>query len=428
LSDFVITTYEANKMAAPASILTQVETYQMSGLALLVNQNPFIAESNKKFKDFAKFEGQLGDTVNFDLPPRMRGQNSLAVTFTGVTQRLQPLTVNNEYAVPYSFSAQDFIFNVDEYMDKFGNSAIAEIGAEVGSSVAQNGIDHTYRAYNAPELGVGTIDPINSIQQYAQAVANFRNYGSPNSKAKAFVDDVSIPSVVNNNLSQFVMRRNEDEANSWYLGETSNCEFFSSNLLPIHVAGTVGDDAEILTVDSIDGTGTVITLSGATPNTATLVAGDILTFKTPTPNANVLKLVTFTGHKPCAQDVQARVTVGDTADGTGELTVTVYPALISDGTSPEQYVNNTVVGNSVGCAPTHRAGFLCADNPLFLAMPMLPDETPYATANQIDPDTGCSVRYYYGSKFGQNERGFVNDTIWGSTMADDYAMRLIYPV
>ena len=87
-----------------------------------------------------------------------------------------------------------------------------------------------------------------------------------------------------------------------------------------------------------------------------------------------------------------------------------------------------MIGNEAGALPDHRAGLICSGDPLFLAMPRLPEEVPFPTANVIDPDSGASMRMYYGSVFGQNERGFVNDCIWGSTLVDEYAMRVVYPL
>jgi hypothetical protein len=137
-------------MATSDNILQQVITYQESSLALLINQNPWIATANKKFNNFDSFAGNLGDTVSFDLAPRFVANSTLVATFQGAEQREQNLTVDQAENVAYSFSAQQFIFNVDEYMDKFGRAAINELGSRVGQSVAQNAIDNTYRTFNVP--------------------------------------------------------------------------------------------------------------------------------------------------------------------------------------------------------------------------------------------------------------------------------------
>ncbi len=140
----------------------------------------------------------------------------------------------------------------------------------------------------------------------------------------------------------------------------------------------------------------------------------------------------FVGHKQSAQNVQVRVTADTTADGAGILTVSVFPALIdilANPTNPNSNMNvSAVAADDVTALPSHRAGLICAGDPLFLGMPMLPEEVPFPTAVVNDPDTGTAVRFYYGSKFAENERGFVNDCIWGSTLVDEYAMRVVYPL
>lgn len=44
----------------PNNILQQVQTYQRSGLGLLLNMACHINTSNKKFKDFDKIQANLG--------------------------------------------------------------------------------------------------------------------------------------------------------------------------------------------------------------------------------------------------------------------------------------------------------------------------------------------------------------------------------
>ncbi len=78
--------------------------------------------------------------------------------------------------------------------------------------------------------------------------------------------------------------------------------------------------------------------------------------------------------------------------------------------------------------PSHRRGLIVGGNALYLAMPRLPDEAPFPTVNDADPDTGVSLRIYYGSLFGQNQRGIVHDIIWGSTAVPEYCMAILFPL
>ena len=78
--------------------------------------------------------------------------------------------------------------------------------------------------------------------------------------------------------------------------------------------------------------------------------------------------------------------------------------------------------------PSHRAGCLMSGDQFYLAMPRLPDESPFTTVNMTDADSGASIRHYFGSQFGMNNRAYVRDAIWGSTLVSENSMRLIFPL
>ncbi len=84
-----------------ANILQDVQTYNDSNLALLLNSYAFLNVANSRFKDFDRIEKQLGDTVGFDLPPRFTTTGSLVVSFQDVEQRVQTLQVDQQESVAY---------------------------------------------------------------------------------------------------------------------------------------------------------------------------------------------------------------------------------------------------------------------------------------------------------------------------------------
>ena len=114
-------------MALPTNFLQQVQTYQTSHLAYLLNYSCFIHSANKRFNNFQDFSGNLGDTVTFTLPTRFVSQPSLVANLQPTVQRVQPLVVGNASSVPYGFSAEQYIFNVQQYMEDFGKGAVAEL-------------------------------------------------------------------------------------------------------------------------------------------------------------------------------------------------------------------------------------------------------------------------------------------------------------
>lgn len=411
------------------NILQQVITYNESGLALLLNSFAFLSTSNMKFQRFNDdIPKNLGDTVSFDLPPRFTTTASLVVTFQSAVQRVQQLTVDKQASTAYEFTAQQFIFNVRDYMQVFGKSAIAELGTQVESDVASLAETNTFRFY-----GDGTT-PISTYLQLANALAFFRNFGSAKENTKGYLSDLTFPSIINSGLNQFALDRNNKEAMSWEIGRFSNCEWFQSNLLKTHTAGTEGNAGTVLTVASVvtDANGGVIqiTFSGTTsasdPNS--VKAYDKFQFNDGVSGFPNVRFLTFIGHLPSQSPVQFRATADAASTAGSQVTVNIYPALQAASGQSQNITSPIVPGMQVSVLPTHRCGLIMSGNPLFLAMPKLPEEVPYPTSVAQDPDSGASIRQYYGSLFGQNQRGMVHDIIWGRTLVDEYAMMVALPL
>ncbi len=403
----------------PTNILQQVITYNESNLALLLNSFAFISTANMKFSRFNDdIPKNLGDTVSFDLPPRFTTTNSLVVTFQSAEQRVQNLTVDQQASTAYEFTAQQFIFNVRDYMEKFGKSAVSEIGTQVETNVAENAETHTFRFY-----GDG-VTPISTYLQLANALAFFRNFGAAKDNTMGYLSDLTFPQIVNSGLNQFTLDRGNREAMSWEIGAFSNCKWYQSNLLKTHIAGTEGNAGATLTVVSVvsnaDGGVIQIVFSGTT------AASD--QFSDGVAGRTDLRFRTFIGHVVSQSPVQFRATANAASTAGSQVTVDIYPPLKASA-GKNQNINTAIVaGMQVTVLPDHRCGLIMSGNPLFLAMPRLPEEVPYPTSVQMDPDSGASIRQYYGSLFGQNQRGMVHDIIWGSTLVDEYAMMVALPV
>ncbi len=410
------------------NILQNVATYQAAELALLQNSYAYITLANTKFKDFNKIQDNLGATVTFDLPPRYSSVPSLVFgSFQDSEQRVQSLTADQQRAVAYEFSNLEQILNVEDYMTRFGRSAVAEIGTNVETNIAENNISHTFRAF-----GDGITD-ITSYKQLAQSVANYENFGSPKTgKICGIIPDVKYPEIVDNGLNQFTVERGNRTAMSWEIGTFSGVTWYKSNLLPLHVAGSVGQAQLIMTVVSINAAGTQLTMSTtglSNPDANAIKEGDILTFQDGVSGQPDMRFLTFIGHVPSSQSVQVRATADAGSDGAGQVIVNISPALVSTALDKNQNINNPVAaGMELKALPNHVAGLLFADQALFLAMPRLPSTMPFPSANQSDPESGVSMRLYYGHQFGSASTGWVHDCFWGSTLVDEYAMRLVFKV
>ncbi len=410
-----------------ANITFDVATYNKASLALLMNSNPLVNLANKKFKNPQRVPGNIGMTIDFDEPPTVDFVPELAFgTFRDFTQKKVTLQVNKEYAVPLGVPELEYLFNLEQngYMTPLSKAAIATISTKLGQDMAQEILDHTFMTF-----GDGTPNTISSYQQLDQAIENYIDTGNPvGDELVCVLPNTAVPQIIGNGLSQFAPMRNDEIANSWNIGEFAGVKFYKSNLLPTHIAGAVGVGGLALTVVSISADGTELTLSGASASdSGAIKEDDVLTFiDSPT----MVRFLKWEGHTPSNQKVQVRATSDVASDGSGQVTVPIFPALVpavplvatSNVTTP------IVAGMQLTVIPTHIAGLLYTEPSLFLAMPQMPDESPFDTANSIDMETGASVRLYYGSSFGKDSRGLVHDQFWGSTLIPEYAMRLAFVV
>ena len=441
-------------MALPTNVLQQVQTYQRSNLALLENLNCFMNVANTRFKDFESITANLGSVVTFDLPPRFTTAQGLVASFQPAVQRVQSLTCDQATNTSYAFTAQERIFNVEKdtesYMEMFGRSAVAEMGANIEANLAQNAdssvpVNTVVNGQTVPTGALHTesgpfrffgdgVTAINSFQQLAQMIANFKNFGSVQQGIKVILPDVQIPPIVGTGLNQFAPNRNNDIAMSWEVGEfgTPPVMYYQSNLLPTHTSGNVGNNGTTLTVLSTnDPTGaniTQITFSGAgTSDANAIFSGDLFQFQDNVAGKTNLRYLTFIGHTVSAQPVQFRATANAASDGSGHVVVNITPALQATSGNGQNINANIIAGMQVKSLPNHKCGLVIGGDALYLAMPRLPDQYPFPTAAEYDPDTGVSMRMTYGSLFGQNQMGMIHDCTWGSVLVPEYCMRIAFP-
>lgn len=416
-------------MALPNNILQNVRTYNQADLAYLQNINCFISTANTKYKDFQKANpANLGDTITFDKPPRFIANDGLVVSFQGVEQRIQTLAVDQSKNIGIDVSAQQLIFNLEDYMSRFGKGAIEELGATIESDVAGLCETAPYRFY-----GNG-VTPLNSFNQLGQMLAFFRNFGSAKYGTKAYLSDIIIPDIVGSGLNQFVPQGNEELRNSWELGEFAKCMWYSSNLLPEHIAGSEGQAGSTLTVVSVtqdsDGGVTAITFSGcsAASDADSVKIYDRFQFQDNVSGHPNLRFRTFTGHKPSACPVQFKATADAASTGGSQVTVSIDPVLQATVGKNQNITQQIVAGMQVKVLPSHRVGMVQSGDQFYVAIPPLPDCDPFMTSVEQDPDTGVALRMYTGAQFGQNLYGTVHDAIWGKTQVSDNAMALIFPL
>jgi hypothetical protein len=422
-------------MSTPTNTLQQVITYQRAGLAYLLYHGCFVPTANHKFNNFQTFAGNLGDTVSYDLTYRVTAQNSLVGSPQGLVQRKRTLTVDQQKLVPYAFSNQQVLFNMNEqsYMDYIGRAALTEISYAVESFVAQLAETRPYRYF-----GDG-VTQLNSITQVANMLAQYRAYGSAmDYDLKVYWPLTVTPNISSSAANQFVIKRNEEIMSKWMVSDWQGVEFYESMLLPTHTAGNVGNQigsSNILTViNTNDPTGnniTQITFSGAAASDFDAIKQyDGFTFLDNVGSLPNQRYLTFAGHiQNGLVPVQCQITADAGSTAGGQVTVSITPALCATpGNQNQNLTYNVVAGMQVQVLPSHICGMIVGGNALFFAMPPLPDQSPYITSRERDPITGIATRLYTGAIPGQNEITWWHDCIYGADAVPEYLMKIVIPL
>lgn len=433
----------------PTNILQNVQTWQRAKLAWLQNTYCLISITNKRFNDFNSMTANLGDTVTFDKPVRFRAMNGLVTTQQPSKQEVQTLAVTQAYNVSRGYTDQQWIFNVDQYMDVFGKGAAEELGAVVESDLAK--IFSSEMRINDPQnpsygeyvTGQGGpyrfygngITQLTSVGQLSDMLAQFRAFGAA-SNCKAVLPIEITPQIVNTALNQFVGKRNDEYAMDWELGRFNQCDWYESNLLHTHIAGSIGQQDSpnnILTVVSTnDPTGKAVTQIICTEPTSSTDAdaikrGDMGQFMLGVAGKQNVFFRTYIGHVATRLPAQILITA-DAATVSGTVTITIDPPICWASTQNQNVTTPIVAGMKIKLLPSHIAAGLWSGDQFYLAAPRLPDTAPFDNSIATDEESGISMRTYWGTQIGQNNRQYTNDMIYGATAVNNNMMRIVIPV
>jgi hypothetical protein len=438
------------------NILQQVQTYQRSSLGLLQNLCCLVSTANTKFKDFEKIQANLGSSVTFDTPPRATTSAGLVVKWQPAVQLVETLTCDQAFNSSFTVTAQQRIFNLekgeDEYIEVFGKSFLTELANEVEGNLALNAISAVpvmvvnEEGESVPTgalhtesgpfryFGDGLVQ-LTSYNQLAQMIMLFKNFGAVSHGIKVYLPDTVYPAIVGTGLNQFAPERNNDIAMSWEVGEfgTPRVKYYQSNLLPIQYAGNVGNNQTVLTlVSTNDPTGqniTQLTFSGAsTSDLNAIKSGDLFQFNDGVAGFQNMRYLTYIGHKVSANRVQNRVVADAASNASGVITVNLAWPLNWAGGQTRNLNQALQPGMQVSFVPSHRAGMVVGGDAFYIAMPQLPDQRPFDTANEYDPETAVSLRMTYGSILGANQKGIIYDETHGSLAVKQYCMRVVIPL
>lgn len=420
----------------------------------LLNSHWYVSHTNRKFDGFDKdFKGyNLGSVITFDRIPSTITTRSLTPVATPMEAPKLSLAIDNFSSNTLSFSTFESIFYpidvvnsltsedlddsfIDNYLKKQLPSGSLSILTDVEKDIATKYSDNCYRFYGSPIAnGINGAGLINTFTELATATTRFRLTGvTQGANIEAVLPEGVENAIIGSGLSQFALRRNDDLAESWFLGMYKNVEYGFSNLCPLHYSGNVGNNDTVLTVVSTnDNTGANITqitcTSAGAPNDPDAVkANDFFEFLNGVGGLPNVQRVTFLGKYPQPVPTQFRVSV-DAATSGGTIVLNLKEPLRAIGLN-KNISTNIVAGMQLRALRDHRIGLMISGNPLYFAMPSkYPDGIQFPTHTWDTKDTEISLYRSIGRDWNTQQSQVFTQAIWGAASENLNIMGLIFPV
>ena len=274
-------------------------------------------------QEFGRKGNKIGDTIYVAKPWRAIGRDGAAYQPEGLVDTQVPITINQQSGVDFQFSSAEKYLSLDamkeRYLDKAGLSLANKLDLRLLQMAEVNTANLVGTPGTTPGLGGS-----NAFQIWAQAGQKLDEMGFPlkGSTRCAFITPAMRVGWITNQTAFF----NPQNAigKQWKTGQVEDAlgyEWYVDQNIPTQVIGVLGGTPAVIGAGQ---TGTSILTNGWTATTSTIAIGDNITF------AGVY-----------AVNPQSRLSTGSlqdfvvqalgTADGSGNMTLTITPAIVPSG-------------------------------------------------------------------------------------------------
>jgi len=390
-----------------------------NSLAMFANNAPFVMTASRIYEDeFMNTGYKIGDTL------RIRRQNHFLVGdgSTAVPQDIiedaESLVVNHQYHTLIAYTIKDLSLRIDDFNRIFIQPAIQEIVTQMEKDIGA-------QAENQLNYFIGTPGTrINSYESVDLAGAKLLEQGvniSDNAYLAMSVRDGSV--LKGALLNQFTPAYNDDIVKTSALGHLSYFDVFQSQNIVNHIAGVgprtrIGTDT--LVVNGAVASGNTIAISGAQANiTNYFVAGDVISI-------GGVQSVNPVGRQATGENMQFVISANANSDGSGNITVTVSPSIISDANNPRRNVSNAIPNNAtVTMYNSHNVNVAYTRRSLDIVCPPLYKlQTPYVSV-ATDSETGLSLAVTQQGDITTYQNYMRIDVLCGFKWHPQYAVRVM---
>lgn len=358
---------------------------------MLADEFQFLKTIDKEpMESFNQVNGyNPGDTINISKPARFTVNNTADITsaIQDVIEQKVPLALNNQRNVSINLTSAEIATDLalKSWANRILKPAISSLAQTIEAeclSTAKNAVYQEVGTAGSTVFDTNTM--LSARTQLKQSLV-------PGTELYALLNSTATQSASNARKGLF---NNQAELAKTYksgaIGAADGFTYLENNLLPTH---TNGNDVTLTvnTTVSVQGT-TSLAVTGLTTTTGTVTAGEVFTI------ASVYSVHPIT--KVSTGQLQQFVsTTSVTADGSGNATLVVSPAMYTTGSQQniDSFPQSTATITPVGAASTsYQQNFTYAPSAFrFASVPLvLPDGVDMASQSTVNDITVRVIRDY----------------------------------
>lgn len=387
--------------------------------ALLLLKNALVA-APLVWRNLEQEFGNIGDTINVRLPPRVKSAEGRRLQIQPHADQVVPFEIDRHRHVGLSFTQRDRALSMTAFSDRYLNSGMVQIANVIDRSILSEFNKGFFRSGTAgTAMNVAAIHNAEAYQSLVGVPMDGMNCGILHPLDRSTIS-TEIATKYNEKMVKTALQRG-------YMGPLSNYDLYGSANLPLHTVGAHGGTP---LVNGADQSGSSLITDGWTNSAAILNVGDTFTLAgvyeiNPQSYASTGRLQAFT------------VTAAATADGSGNATLAISPAM-NDGSlttvdengdtvSLRAYqnvdalpANNAAITVTGTASTSYRMAHFFHKEAVALAMVELPPaEGAVISVTKRDPDTGLAISMTGGYDINNHMSITRLDAVWGT--------HLIYP-
>ncbi len=367
----------------PNTLLT-VDKITREALRILHNKLSFVGKVMRQYDDsFAQTGAKIGDTLRIRLPNQYTVRTGAALSTQDTTEENTTLTVATQKGVDTTFTTKELTMSLDDFSERILQPAMAVLAANIEAD-AFNMTKNVYNLVGTPGTTPST------LKVFLDARAKLNQFLAPKDNNRCIqMNSETSASIVDALKGLFQdSQAIKKQYREGMMGRTAGFEWFENELIYNHTNGAQGGTP---LVNGAGQTGSTLVTDGWTAGTD-IKAGTVFTIA----GVNAVHQETKADYGFLKQFV---VTQDATADGTGNATLSISPAIVTTGAKqnvsagPADNAALTLVGAANTTYPQnlafHKEAFAFATADL-----ELPDGVHFASRQVYDGISMRIVRQY----------------------------------